>query len=406
MLRPFALSLWLLFLAAGQLPGQELQTQTALASWPQVLTEARGQTVYFNAWGGEQRSNDFLAWTAQRVDALYGIDLQHVKLGDTAEAVSRVLAEKQAGNTDNGAIDLIWLNGENFAGMKNNGLLFGPWAEQLPNHTLLDADNHPEVRYDFTVPVEGMESPWLRAHLVFYYDPDLLSDPPMSIPALLDWATRHPGEFTYPRPPNFLGTTFLKQAALELASTPAALYQPVGEADFEQVTGPLWDFLDRLHPHLLRSGRSFPASGAELRRYLSDGETALAFSFNPAEAMLGINNGELPPSIRSYVLSGGTLANVSFLAIPFNARNKAAAMVVANFLLSPEAQARSQNPDFLGSTAVISIQQLDPAQRQLFNFTRHPALPAAEELERQLQEPHPSWIPALEQAWLQRYSGR
>ncbi|MDT8428311.1 MAG: ABC transporter substrate-binding protein [Pseudomonadales bacterium] len=396
----------LLLLLTNPLSAQEQQTRTDFTSWPQVLNEARSQTVYFNAWGGEQRNNDFLAWVAARVEALYSIDLQHVKLGDTAEAVSRVLAEKQAGNTDNGAIDLIWLNGENFASMKENGLLFGPWAEQLPNHALLDAENHPEVRYDFTVPVEGMESPWLRAHLVFYYDSELVSAPPLSIPALLDWTSRHPGEFTYPRPPNFLGTTFLKQAALELATTPAALYQPVTEADFEQVTAPLWEFLDRLHPHLLRSGRSFPASGAELRRYMSDGEIALAFSFNPAEAMLAIKNGELPPSVRSYVLSGGTLANVSFLAIPFNARSKAAAMAVANFLLSPEAQARAQDPDFLGSTAVIALSQLNPAQRQLFNFQRHPALPAAEELQRQLQEPHPSWMPALEQAWLQRYSGR
>jgi putative thiamine transport system substrate-binding protein len=65
--------------------------------------------------------------------------MTHVRLSDTADAVSRILAEKQAGNTDRGAVDLLWLNGENFASLKTNDLLFGPWAEQLPNFAWTDA---------------------------------------------------------------------------------------------------------------------------------------------------------------------------------------------------------------------------------------------------------------------------
>ncbi len=378
---------------------------SAPKDWSQVLQQAQGQTVYFNAWGGEARTNAYINWAAEQLAREYGVTLQHVKLSDTSEAVSRVLAERQAGNADNGAIDLIWLNGENFAGMQSNDLLFGPWAEYLPNFQWVDADNNPDMRQDFTVAVNGYESPWLRAHLVFFYDTMLIEQPPGTIPELLTWARKYPGEFTYPRPPDFLGTTFLKQSLMELTVYSSALYSPVGDSHFDTVTEPLWRYLDQLHPLLLRRGRTFPASGAGMRRLMSDGETALAFSFSPSEAPIAVTNGELPETVRSYTLHGGTLANVSFLAIPFNAANKAGAMVVANFLLSPEAQHRAQDPDFLGGTSVLAVNSLSSEWQQRMRQTRrHPAAPSPDDLDRRLAEPHPSWIPALEQAWLKRYS--
>ena len=374
------------------------------AQWNEVLQDARGQNIYFYAWGGESRINRFIDWAKSELQSQFGIDLQHVKLSDTAQAVSRVLAEKQAGNLDNGAVDLLWVNGENFAALKSNQLLYGPWAEDLPNFELVDAERNPEMREDFTVSVEGLESPWTRAQLVFYYDTQWLQSPPRSIRDLLEWSKSNPGEFTYPRPPDFLGSTFLKQALLELVTNKETLYEPMRAAEFEQVTAPLWSYLDALHPHLLRSGRYFPTNGAALRTFLSDGETSLAFSFSPNEALTGIASGELPDSVRSYVLSGGTIANVSFLAIPFNARNKAAAMVTANFLLSPAAQARAYDPAHLGNLTVLSMDQLTPAQRRLFESIKAgPAAPSLDDLSRTLQEPHSSWMPALESAWLQRY---
>ncbi|HDZ08925.1 MAG TPA: ABC transporter substrate-binding protein [Pseudohongiella sp.] len=377
------------------------------ADWDSVLKQATGQTVYLNAWGGEPRTNEFFAWTASQVDERFGITLQHVKLSDTAEAVSRVLAEKQAGNVNNGAIDLLWLNGENFASMQHNALLYGPWAEQLPNFRWVDADNNADMRKDFTIPVNGFESPWLRAQLVFFHDTYLIAQAPRTMSELLAWAQRHPGEFTYPRPPDFLATTFMKQALLELVPEPEKLYQPVTNSDFDAVTEPLWAYLDALHPVLLRQGRSFPASGAEMRRLMADGETALAFAFSPSEAAIAVDRGELPDSVRAYTMNGGTLANVSFLAIPFNATHKAGAMVVADFLLSPEAQLRAQDPDYLGSTSVLSVTALPAQWRERMQLIRrHPAAPSEEDLARRLAEPHPSWVVALEDAWLQRYGVR
>lgn len=375
--------------------------------WEQVLREANGQTVYFDAWAGDPQINSYIAWAGQQLQSQFGVTVTHVKLSDTAEGVSRVLAEKLAGNMDEGTVDLLWVNGENFATLKGNGLLFGPWAEQLPNFALLDADRHPEMREDFTIAVEGYEAPWTRSQLVFYYDSAMLDQPPLSMAELLQWARTNPGQFTYPRPPVFLGSTFLKQALLELAVDSAALYRPVAQQQFTSITAPLWEFLDALHPHLLRAGRSFPGGGTELRRMMGDGEISLALSFSPAEANAGIVAGELPPTVRSYVPSAGSIGNVSFLAVPFNAQAKAGAMVLANFLMSPQAQARAYDPQVMGSATVLSMDRLAPAERALFEAIEPgPASLAPEALGITLREPHPDWMEALERAWVERYGAR
>jgi putative thiamine transport system substrate-binding protein len=389
--------------------GNTLEAQTPdPADWALVVAEARDQPLFFYAWGGDQLTNDYLAWVGQRVAAQYGIRMTHVRLSDTADAVSRILAEKQAGNTDRGAVDMLWLNGENFASLKTNDLLFGPWAEQLPNFAWVNADANPDVRFDFTLPVEGYESPWLRAHLVFYYDSAYVSEPPANVAALLTWAQEHPGEFTYPRPRDFLGATFLKQALLELVADSAPLYLPVQESSFAAITAPLWQYLDALHPLLLRQGRSFPANGPELRRLMADGEIALAMSFNPTEAVNSVLRNELPDSVRTHLPDRGMLANVSFVAIPFNASHKAAAMVTANFLLSVEAQLRAQDPQHLGGTPVIDLTVLSAAEQAQFADSRqsHPSSPPLMNEGQQLQEPHPSWMEALERAWIARYGSR
>lgn len=375
--------------------------------WPAVLREARGQTVYWNAWAGEPRINDYIAWAGREVAARHGVRVVHVKLADTAEAVSRVLAEKTAGRDQGGSVDLIWINGENFAAMKRGGLLFGPWAEDLPNFPLTDPANNPAVREDFTVPVEGYEAPWGKAQLVLTYDSAFVADSPRTLPALLEWARANPGRFAYPMPPDFLGSTFLKQALIGLAADRAALYRPVGDADFEAVSAPLWAFLDELHPASWRRGRAFPASGPELRRLLGDGEIALAPSFGALEIAAAVLDGELPDSVRTYALDGGTIGNVNFLAIPYNAAHKAAAMVLADFLLSPEAQARKLDPAVWGGETVLAVDALPPDARARFaRIELGPAGLAPQEQGPVLPEPHPSWMEALEKAWAARYSAR
>ncbi|MFT6640508.1 MAG: putative thiamine transport system substrate-binding protein, partial [Flavobacteriaceae bacterium] len=217
------------------------------SAWSDVLTEAKGQTVYFNAWGGSERINSYLAWAGKRLNADYGITLEHVKVGDIAEIVGQLEAAKLVGRNENGNVDLMWVNGENFAAMKRQELTWGSFATALPNAKFVQ--DSPSVKADFSVPVEGLESPWGGAQLVFIYDTVVVAEPPRSAAALLEFV-RDGGRFTYPAPPAFHGTTFVKQLLIELNASSgqaaSAMANPVEDADFEAVTASLWEYLDAL----------------------------------------------------------------------------------------------------------------------------------------------------------------
>jgi len=373
--------------------------------WAETLARARGQTVYWNAWGGDERTNAFIEWIAARVARDHAVTVRHVKLKDTAEAVARVVAEKAAGRTEGGAVDLIWINGPNFLAMKEQGLLHGPITQRLPSYRLVDTDGKPATRIDFTVPVDGLAAPWRMAQIVYVYDSARVARPPRSIPAMLEWALANPGRLTHPTPRNFLGATFLKQALYELAPDAPALQRPATDQSFAATTAPLWAWYERLRPALWRQGKQFPETGAAQRQLLADGEIDIAISFSPSEASTSIASGLLPPSVRTFVLEHGTIGNASFVAIPFNAAHRDGALVVANFLLSPEAQAHAQDPRRLGAMTVLDLARLDPADRQRFaDLPRGAATLSPAELGRPLLEPHPSWMTRITADWERRYA--
>ena len=373
------------------------------ADWDAVIAAADGQTVYWNAWGGSTTTNDFIAWVGDRVAEEYGVTLEHVKLTDTADAVTRVLAEKQAGENDDGAIDMIWINGANFAAMKGADLLFGPFAEQLPNWAIVDVEGK-TVQTDFTVPVEGYESPWAMAQVVFVHDTADMPDTLGSLQALLEWTKANPGRFSYPQPPDFLGTTFLKQVLVDILPDPSVLAAPATDENYDEITAPLWAYLDELTPNLWREGKAYPATGTAMFPLIADGELDLSISFSPGAASTAIANNELPPTVRTFVLDKGTIGNASFVAIPYNSGSSEGAMVVANFLLSPEAQARAQDPNILGYGTVLNMAALSDDDRGLFDAlelgvaTLTPA-----ELGTVQDEPHPSWATRIADDWVGRY---
>lgn len=397
---------FLTFLAAAVFAPAWIAIGASLAQaddWASIRSAAKGQTVYWNAWGGGDTTNAYIAWVADRVEDEHGVDLVHVKLNDTVEAVRKVLAEKSAGRDQGGSVDLIWINGENFKAMKDADLLYGPLDSVLPNFALIDPEEKPTTRIDFTVPTDGLEAPWGMAKLVFIHDSAKLPTPPGSIREILDHAKANPGRVTYPAPPDFTGTTFLKQALYEMVIDPSVLLHPAGN-NFEGVTAPLWALLDELDPVLWRNGRDYPKNKTALRQLLDDDEVDIAITFDVGEASAAINNGLLPETARTFVLRDGTIGNTHFVAIPYNAANKEGAMVVANFLMSPEAQAKKQHPDIWGDQTVLTMSRLDAAGRALFEaLPKGVATLGPAELGPSLPEPHPSWMVMIEARWLERY---
>ena len=375
--------------------------------WQEIEKKANGQTVYFNAWGGAPNINDYIVWVGKQVFDQYGISLKHVKLSNTADGVNRVLAEKKAGRNSGGAIDLIWINGENFASMKRQNLLQeNSWSEDLPNYALLDIKGKAVLTYDFTEKVDGLESPWGSAQLSFYYDSANLKNPPKNLNDLKVWIKENPGRFTYANAENFIGTTFLKQLAFGLMGDITVMQKSVSEAEFQELSAPVWAWLDEMRPYLWRKGKVFARDTSHLKTLLADNEISIAMTFNPGEASSAINEGILPDSTRSFVLDYGSIGNAHFVAIPFNANAPEAAKIVANFMISPIAQAKKLDEKIWGDPSVLDYKKLSDKEKALFdNLEQGKATLNANELGNLISEPDASWSDMFKKEWQKRYSG-
>ncbi|OLQ90855.1 hypothetical protein BIY21_02270 [Vibrio ponticus] len=363
-------------------------TASATDNWQMVTDQAKGQTVYFHAWGGSQEINNYLRWAAGEIEDKYDVTLKHVKVTDIAETTSRLIAEKAAAKNNGGSVDLVWINGENFKSMKNNGLLYGPFVEKLPSWQFVDKSL--PVDSDFTEPTLGLEAPWGVGQLVFIHDAARLNNPPQSFAELLSYANAYPNRLSYPRPPEFHGTSFLKALLIELTNNDPSLSQPVEQADFSLITQPLWQYLDDFHKVAWRQGKQFPSSSSEMTQLLDDGQIDLAITFNPNAVFSAQATGKLAPSTATYAMNAGALSNIHFLAIPWNATASEGAQVVINFLLSPEAQSRKGDLNIWGDPSVLENQYLKGSAKNTKLF-------------KSIAEPHPSWQVALEKEWLQRY---
>jgi putative thiamine transport system substrate-binding protein len=311
--------------------------------------------------------------------------------------VRRVRDEVAAGK-DDGSTDLVWINGENFRAMKQGELLFGPFAESLPNYQLVDVAGKPTVLTDFTEPVDGLESPWGMAQLTFFGDGAKLAAPPRSMAEFLAFAETHPGRASYPAPPDFHGTTFLKQVLVETVEDRSLLALETSADHFKALAAPAVNFLDRLHPHLWRQGKQFPPSQSQVTQMVADGELLIGITFNPNEPANLVASGRLPATTIAWQHAGGTIGNSHFVAIPINARAKEGAQVVANFLLSPEAQLQKAKLDVWGDPTVLDAAKLSPETALAFAATGSIKFPGPS-----LTEPHASIVPLIEALWIERY---
>lgn len=395
--------MWKLIYFIGFLIGAQ---STFASPWEVVLKEAEGQTVYFNAWGGSPAINSYIDKWASIAASKYGVEVRHVKIDDIGTLITGIQAAKLAGRDQDGAVDVLWINGENFARMKREKLLGKKFVFDLPASEGVNM-NDPTIAFDFSVSTDGLEAPWGRAQLVFMYDQARLSSPPDSMQSLLEYAKQNPGRILYPEPPNFHGTTFLKQVLLETTPYPGWLQEPFEASRFDKVSDPMWSFLDALNPVLWRQGKEFPDSAEAMMDLFADGILDIAISFNPNDASQRILDGRFPSSVRTYVHRGGTIGNTHFLAIPFNATARAGALVWINLLMSPGAQADKGDPAVWGDPTILDLSRLDEASKQVFDSLKlGPATLSSVGLGTPLPEPHASWVEPIEREWKARYFGQ
>jgi len=370
-------------------------------SWDDVTGMARGGEVNWFLWGGSDNINQYVTeYIGGILKEEYDITLNRVGLTDTVEAVNIVLGEKESGVLDKGSVDMIWVNGENFRTMKQGDLAFCGYLDTLPNNKLVDWDN-PSIANDFGVPVDGCEVPWSKAQFAFAYDTARTKEPPKSIAELIEWVKANPGKFTYPAPPDFNGSVFVRHVFYYAAGGVDNLLGEFDQAKYDEVAAKTWEILNDLEPSLWRDGKTYPASIAAMEQLYANSEVDLTFNYEPAGVGLNIENGVFPPTTQGYGLSDGTIGNTNYTIIPFNSPNKAAALVLQNVLLSGEAQLQKAMPDVWGAKTAIEVSRTsDDIKAKFGEIKVHPNVaPAAELAKAALPELQASWISAIEKGW-------
>jgi putative spermidine/putrescine transport system substrate-binding protein len=339
--------------------GEDLTT----LAFEEIVERARGSEVRFYMWGGSETVNGWIdGFVTEEMERRYGIAVVRVPM-DAAVFVNKLLTEKQAGR-DRGTIDLLWINGENFRNAREADLLFGPFLELLPNFEAYVDPSTAESDAGF--PVDGYEAPWGKAQFNFVVDTARAPDYPTSFAGLREWVRANPGRFTYPQPPDFTGSAFIRQAFLALTGGYEQYADGFDAELFARNVPLLWEYLNDIEPYLWQEGRSYPRDLAALDTLFERGEIDFAMSFTQTNAATRIANGRYPATVTSFLMTDGALANTHFVAIPFNAPNTPGSLVLANFLLSPEAQYSKNRLENWGDFTVLALDRLQPEERRRF----------------------------------------
>lgn len=384
--------------AAPTAAAPELTEQTA-RPWAQVTQAARGSTVSLWMWSGDPKGNAYVDDVLAPAALKLGITLRRVPIADTKDAVNRVLTERQAGVTD-GDVDLVWLNGDNFSTGAQAGAWRCGWTQGLPNMTYTDPAD-PLLANDFGTPVHGCEAPWHKAQFVLAYNSAKVANPPRTLAGVLDWAKRHPGRFTYPAPPDFTGSVFVREVLYSVSGGHGNVPATYDRAAFDRLTPALWKTLGDLGPSLWRGGQTYPRDSVALDKLYADGQVDMTMTYGPATLTDLVAKGTFPATTRVLPLEEGTVGNASFLAIPSTSGHADAAMVVANLALAPEQQAAKADPGTWGQFTVLDTSRLPAeASKRFAELPSSPVVPSYEAMSANAQpELSASWVTPVNEGW-------
>lgn len=387
--------IFLLFaFSACQKPENAPQTAHSTQSWEQITAAAKGKTVTMMMWQGDPLINRYMKeYVVPTVQKEYDVTL-NIVAGQGNDIVNALMTEMEAGKTQS-AFDMMWINGETFYQLRQIKALHHPFVEQLPHNTYIDWEN-PFVGYDFQQPVNGYEMPWGNVQLALIYNAAKVSNPPMTMTALETWVKANPGKFTIGN--DFTGMTLLKSWLIHLANQDAGnkdgLKGAFDRAKYEKYSSQLWAYLQRIKPYLWNQGKSFPASVAQMHQLFANGELWFTMSNNDGEVDNKILQGIFDQNSRAFVPETGTIQNSHYLGIVKHSAQKEAAMVVTNFMISPEAQWKKMQPAVWGDGTILSMKKLSKEWQDKFNSIpgRVHAPARADIQSKALAEPAPEYM--------------
>ncbi|SDD71200.1 putative spermidine/putrescine transport system substrate-binding protein [Pricia antarctica] len=360
------------------------------APWQEITKKANGTTVNFMMWQGSPTINDYINnYVVPSVKEKYHINLK-ISGGQGPEIVQLVMGEKQA-DILSGQVDMVWINGETFFQLRKVDGLWGPFVKQLPNAKLVNM-NDPFINTDFQQAVKGMEAPWSINQFAIVYDSVKVENPPKNLPQLTEYLERYPGTFTISN--DFTGMTLLKSFMAEIGGSPNSLDGPFDEEKYNSLSKKLWDYINSHKKYFWKEGRTFPKEQSKMGQLYANGELLLVYGFSEGGIEEKVLNGLYPKSTRGYAWENGTIKNSNYLGILYNAPQKAGAMQVIDFLLSPEAQLKKADVNGMNSNTVLDIESLPSDWKEKFKtVAKRQYGPEMKQLEKNaIAEPAPEYM--------------
>lgn len=359
-------------------------------SWEQIVKDADGTAatlmLYMGAKDGTSYMNEYVI---PELKARYNITLQLVP-GQGKDILASILSEKEAGKAI-GQTDLCWINGETFYQLRQIDGLYGPYNDLLPNFKNVDMGN-PIIHYDFQEDISGYETPWSMANFSLQYDTTRTPLPPHTMQEFEAYWTAHPGKFTIPA--DFSGYTLLKTWLIELAGGSKALDGKFDAKKYEKYGSELWAFINKNKKYFWKNGETFPASNTIVSQMFANGELDFGMSFSSSDIDIKIRDGIYPNTTRPLIPSVGSIQNASYIGIPFNSGKIETALVIINFLISAEAQAKKATLEYTGSRTVLNLAALAAADQKKFDTLAgmRYAIPHATLAARAIGEPAPDYM--------------
>lgn len=381
------------------------QTSVDDMSFEEMTEAAKGTTVTFYGWGGDEKLNEWLDNEfAPVMKEKYDITMERVPM-DIEQVLSQLSGEIEGGEED-GSIDMIWINGENYQSAKENNMLYGPFVDKLPNfNDYVDAESE-DVTLDFAFPTEGYEAPYGKAQMVMVADMAVTPEVPTSAEELLEFVKANPGKVTYPALPDFTGSAFVRNIIYEVCGYEQFLDMEPDKETVREAVAPAMEYLRSLNPYLWNEGKTFPDASTTLDNMFADGEVVLNMTYGAYDVALNIEDGSYTDTTATFQFDKGTIGNTNFMAIAANSGNKAGAMVAINEMLSPEIQA--DRYEKLRVIPVLDNSKLSEEQKAAFDAVDLGAgtIPQDELLSKRLPEMPAELVPIIEEIWTEEVVGQ
>lgn len=373
--------------------------------WEEISEEAKGSTVTFYGWGGDE---DLNAWLddvfAPEMKKKYDITMERVPM-DIDQVLSQLSGELQAGEKD-GSIDMIWINGENFKSAKENDMLYGAFLDRLPNAEKYLDLNAEENKYDFGYPIKGYEVPYGKAQLVFMNDTAITSDKPANTKELLEFAKANKGKVTYPALPDFTGSAFVRNVIYDICGYEQFQDMKEDKETVKKEIQPALDYLVELNQYLWNEGKSFPSDSTQLENMFKDKEVVMNMTYGAYDVAKGIENGSYTDTTQTFLFDKGTIGNTNYMGIAKNSGNKAGAMVAINEMISAKIQA--SRLEVLKTIPVVDNDKLSNEEKAEFDKVDigKGTIAQDELLSKRLPEMPAGLVPIIEEIWLEEVVGK